>query len=741
MIIQVALPQPLRKTFDYLLPAELAKRAIAPGMRVQVPWGKQQLIGVVIGTSYQTQVAAEKLRAIHAILDSTAIINPSMLQFCLWAADYYHHPIGEVIALALPPVLRRTAGKSARNEEIIWQLTAAGLTFDATTIKRSAKQRQALLLLQQHPTGITIAAIKAAGISDTVLKALQKQTLVEKISREIMADNTQIVPAEAITIDTPNHLIINAEQQQAITAICQHLGQFTPIILDGITGSGKTEVYLRVIEQTLQQSKQALVLVPEIGLTPQTVERFRKRFPNTTIAVFNSSLTANERLRNWLDAQQGKAGIIIGTRSALFTPMPALGLIIVDEAHDASFKQQDGLRYSARDLAMKRGQLEKVPVILGSATHALESVLQVKKQKFMHLPLTQRAGDAIPPTFEIVDIKHQPLTEGLCQRLIATMQQHLADGGQALLFINRRGFAPVLMCHDCGWIAGCQRCDARLTLHYDPYQLHCHHCDTITPAVSICQHCRSKNILALGSGTERIERCLSQLFPQYTIARIDRDTTRTKASMEEKLENILAGKAQILIGTQMLAKGHHFPNVTLVGILNTDQGLCSADFRATERLAQLITQVSGRAGRAARRGHVILQTHYPNHPLLLSLLKQGYQQFADLALQERHMAGLPPFSSMALIRAEAPQREMANGFLQEIRQLSQQLNLSSVTIMGPIPAVMEKRAGKFRAQLLLQAPQRADLQSGLKQLVPVIETIKLRNKVRWHIDVDPLEPF
>lgn len=739
MYIQVALPQPLRRTFDYLVPNELKHLSITPGMRVSVPWGPRELIGVVIQRTQQTDVPIEKLRPFKAILDPQPIINASMMQFCLWAANYYHYPIGETMTLALPPYLRKSAGKKMAKAVDYWRLTAAGQEAEESTFKRSPKQWQALSLLKATPENASSEIFKNANIPAAVLKTLVTKGLVEKetLHEALSLQQNPVSTASA----SENKIILNDEQLYAIDKVCDALNTFSAFVLDGVTGSGKTEVYLRIIEKVLASNKQALVLVPEIGLTPQTVARFQTRFPQTQIAVFHSNLNETARLHNWMAAQQGHARIIIGTRSALFTPLPALGVIIIDEAHDASFKQQEGLRYSARDLAMKRGQLEKAPVLLGSATHTLETLYQVKQQRYQLLRLTQRAGNAVVPTFEVVDIRHQVTQSGLSTKVIQTITENLQQKNQVLIFLNRRGFAPVLICHDCGWVAGCHRCDARMTLHYDPYQLHCHHCDKIQPVDKTCPKCRSQQLLTRGSGTERIEQFLKQQFPHIGVARIDRDTTRKKFAMQTLLDDIHTGTHQLLIGTQMLAKGHHFPNVTLVVILDVDYGFCSSDFRASERLAQLIVQVSGRAGRADKHGHVMLQTHHPDHPLLLTLLQHGYNHFADAALHEREIACLPPYSSFAVIRAEAAQRETVMEFLQQVREAGQRKALKEIMMMGPIPALMERRAGVFRAQLIIQSSQRSILQSTLKELLPMIEALKLKNKVRWHVDVDPWDVF
>lgn len=739
-IAHVAVPQPLRKTFDYLIPSSLNDQAIAPGVRVQVPWGKKEIIGVVVGVSHSSDISSDKLRPILAVLDKEPLICSTLIAFCTWAADYYHHPLGETIALAFPPVMRRQTVKLTTTKNKHWQLTAAGLTLGSDALKRAPKQLEAIQLLRQYPQGCTPDILLEAGVTRNTLTQLQKKDWLTQTTIISLSDSQG---ASSISQQHVNALplVLNEEQAIAVDMICQHLEHYVPIVLDGVTGSGKTEVYLHCIHEVLSRGKQILVLIPEISLTPQTVRRFQSRFTDIHIALFHSGLSDRERLKQWQAAQTGAARIIIGTRSVLFTPLPNLGLIIIDEAHDPSLKQQDNLRYSARDLALKRGQLSQAPVILGSATHTLDTLLQVKKQRFLSVSLSLRAGQAMFPRFQVIDVRRQKMIDGLALAMREEIARHLAAGNQVLLFLNRRGFAATLLCHDCGWTADCKRCDARMTLHRQPYQLHCHHCGAVAPVIKVCKGCRGENILNVGAGTERIEQSLQRFFPAYQTIRVDRDTAHNKAALENLLEQIHDDKPKILIGTQMLAKGHHFPNVTLVGILNVDQGLCSPDFRATEQLAQLIVQVAGRAGRAEKHGVVLLQTHYPDNPLIIQLLRDGYRPFADAALAERALAALPPYTAMAVIRVESPLQKINMVFLEEVRELAANEVLTGIQAIGPMPATMARRAGYFRAVLIFQAEDKTLLQKGLKVLVSKIEKLKLRNKVRWHVDVDPITMF
>ena len=538
-------------------------------------------------------------------------------------------------------------------------------------------------------------------------------------------------------IESPSELTLNAHQRQAVDRIISAQG-FQPFLLDGITGSGKTEVYFQSIAALLQAGKQVLVLVPEIGLTPQTVDRFQQRF-NVPIVLLHSDLAEKRRLTGWWQAVNGQAAIVIGTRSAIFTPLRNPGMIILDEEHDLSFKQQNNLRYSARDLAIRRAQIENIPVVLGSATPALESLFNVKNRKFLYLNLPERAGEAKPPTISLINLRDKRLVGGLSMPLVEKIRQHLTANGQVLLFLNRRGYAAVLMCHHCGWMAKCSRCDARLTLHFQPQRLHCHHCGSVKSYPARCGDCRHPELINVGQGTERIEEVIAEYFPDYPRIRIDRDSTKQRGSIAKLLAQVNQSTAQILIGTQMLAKGHHFPLLTLVVIVDADSGLFSTDFRALERMAQLLVQVAGRAGRTDRAGEVIIQTHHPDHPHLQLLLKSGYQSFAKTVLEERRQALLPPYAYLALLRAESNQRETTQEFLTQAKQALEASDCVGVNILGPAPAPMERCAGRFRGHLLLQSAKRPDLQQALRLWVPSLNHVKIASKVRWSLDVDPQE--
>jgi len=734
LILRVAVPSPLPQTFDYLAPPDCDPAALRPGLRIRVPFGRRRIIGFLLEINPRTERNPDSLRSVDAIIDTEPVLSPELIALLEWARHYYHHPPGEVFATALPVLLRQGEPALLPVPTPCWRITPAGQNALAApaALRRAPVQRLLLDHLLQYPDGIAIESLLGV-VRNTAatLHALHEKTWVEPIA-----------PAGESWLDPPPargpSLILNEAQAAAIAAVAAELERFQVFLLEGVTGSGKTEVYLHLIEAVLARDRQALVLVPEIGLTPQLLARFRERLPEP-LAVLHSGLGDRERLNAWLLARDGIARVVVGTRSAVFAPLQRPGLLIVDEEHDTSFKQQEGFRYHARDLAVIRGQQLGVPVVLGSATPALESCHNVQRRRYRLLRLPERVGGTEPP-IEILDLRRQPLTEGLSQPLLERIQAHLARDEQVLLFLNRRGFAPVLFCHECGWSSQCRHCDARMTFHLRQRRLLCHHCGDNRPADAACPLCGSIDLRALGHGTERLETVLRREFPSTALTRIDRDSTRRRGSLEALLADIQAGGPRLLIGTQMLAKGHHFPAVTLVGIVDADQGLYGVDFRASERMAQLILQVAGRAGRADKPGTVLIQTHHPNHPLLKILVSQGYPAFAAAALTERRAAWLPPFTHQALLRAEAVAAEQATAFLRAGLALAEPL-ADGVELLGPAPAPMERRAGRYRAQLLLQAAQRQDLHRFLDLWVPLLRTQHRDHRVRWSLDVDPIELY
>ncbi|MFA0439425.1 primosomal protein N' [Vibrio sp. 10N.286.49.C2] len=725
-VARVALPVPLDKQFDYIVPAHLFP---VVGGRVSVPFGRQTLVGIVTQFSHQSDFPIDQLKPIKAALDTRPIWSPALYDLIVWCSQYYQHPLGDTLHNALPAALRK--GKPAEFATTVeWQLTESGKNQLVQGFGRAVKQAKAMHYLENGPC--SHQELLDNDISGTLLKALDEKGWVS--SYEKQAPNMQW-PADFT--NTPKDLRLNEEQAIAIASVNSQT-EFACYLLEGVTGSGKTEVYLNMIKPVLEQGRQALVLVPEIGLTPQTINRFRKRF-NVPVEVIHSGLNDTERLNAWLSARDKVAGIVIGTRSALLTPFADLGIIIVDEEHDTSYKQQDSLRYHARDVAVMRANKEKIPIILGSATPALETLQNALSGKYHHLVLSQRAGLAVPTTNKVIDVKGQYLDSGLSAPLIAELRRHLDAGNQVMLFLNRRGFSPALMCHECGWIAECKRCDAYYTYHQASNEIRCHHCGSQHPIIHQCQGCGSHQLVTVGVGTEQLESQLGQLFPEYKTIRIDRDSTRRKGSLEAALDSIKKNEYQILIGTQMLAKGHHFPNVTLVALLDVDGSLYSSDFRASERLAQLFIQVAGRAGRASKPGEVLLQTHHPDHPLLQSLLNKDYRHFADTVLQERKQAQLPPFSFLTLIRSEANNPADVETFLRQVRYSIEAHPLfdNSCLILGPTPAPIAKRAGKARWQLILQVPSRSVMQRIISSAKPVIAQLPLAKKVRWSMDIEP----
>jgi primosomal protein N' (replication factor Y) len=725
--LRVAVPSPLHQHFDYLPPPGTDPALLLPGMRLRLPFGRREVVGVLLETAAESCIPAQRLKTVRRVLDATPVIPADMLELANWAADYYHHPIGEVMQVLLPVALRQ--GRAADPPAAAnWRLNTEGCSADLALLSRAPRQRLLHALLSQHPEGlgIPVLAEQLPGYG-VALRALAKRGWVEQ--------TTPAQPSAAAMVND-GFTSLNPAQRQAADRIVAGSRGYGVFLLDGVTGSGKTEVYMAAIAATVRRGCQALVLLPEINLTPQTLARFRTHFGS--VAAFHSGLSEGERLATWLAAREGRTAVVIGTRSAVWLPLKRLGLLVVDEEHDTSYKQQEGFRYSARDLAVVRAQRHAVPLVLGSATPSLESLHNAALGRYIHLHLPERTGIARHPAIHLMDIRSRPLINGLSDLLLDAIQRHLGGGGQVLLFLNRRGYAPTCLCHDCGAQELCRCCDARMTLH-GHQRLICHHCGSQRPVPKHCAQCGGNSFGLLGQGTERIEETLAELFPEVGIARVDRDSTRRKGSMEKILGDVQNGTRRLLVGTQMLAKGHDFPQVTLVAILDADQGLFSADFRASERMAQLIIQVAGRAGRADRPGEVLIQTHQPDHPLLLQLVRSGYPGFAAAALEERRAAGLPPYAAMALLRAEASTAAAPRDFLEAARHLTlASPAVGGVSVMGPAPAPMERRAGRYRAHLLLQATQRGPLQRLLTTVLPALGGLKQARRVRWSIDVDPV---
>jgi primosomal protein N' (replication factor Y) len=718
-LVAVAVPAPLYNAFDYRVGEEMT---VLPGMRLRVPFGARQVVGVALAAPRVPEQAAgsRKYKSVAQVLDAEPLLPPELLELCRFAADYYQHPLGEALATALPSGLRQGGDSTVKARQGL-RITPAGRSALAGPATRARAQRR---LLDALAAGCALRE-DLPEHSRAVLRKLLEARWAEWFELPV-----ELAPREAAPA-------LTAEQAGALRTL-RHGAKFGVTVLEGATGSGKTELYLQRAGDVLAAGRQVLVLVPEIGLTPQITQRFLRRFGGGAVS-YHSAMPDGERAQAWLAARAGRARIVIGTRSAVFVPMPGLGLVVVDEEHDASFKQQEGLRYSARDLAIVRAQRAGVPVILGSATPSLETQQNARAGRYAHARLTQRVHSVAPPAIRLLDIRSRVLDHGMSAPLLEAVGRHLAAGGQALLFINRRGYAPVLLCHDCGWQAPCAQCDARLTLHRARGRLICHHCGAEQAVPVQCGQCRSRALMPVGQGTERIESGLRDAFPGKRIERFDSDRIRRRGELERLLGDIASGAIHILVGTQLLAKGHDFAGLSLVGILDVDQALYGNDFRALERMGQLITQVAGRAGRVGQQSEVILQTHEPRHPELLRLLEGGYGRLSETLLKHRKTLGLPPFSHLALLRAEAASLAGAMRFLDGARAAL--APSAKVQAFGPVVAPMERLAGRYRAQLLLQSGSRSALQATLAAAVPGLDRLPEARKVRWSVDVDPLDLF
>ncbi|TRX53415.1 primosomal protein N' [Thalassomonas sp. M1454] len=730
--IQVAIPVPMRQSFTYLAPEHLNEQTFSAGDRVLVPFGSRKLIAIVLKVSNECDVADNKLKAIVELLPSESKLSSSQIDFLSLCARYYHHPIGDVISQALPVLLRQIKPVDL-TPEACWfknpDKSEQELELLIAKLAKSAAKQKALYQFISEHGDITWPEIRMAGFIKSQLTALMNKEL---ICQGEVASVAFKCKENSINVEDKHQLSV--EQAVIVSGINQQLNKFSCHLIDGITGSGKTEVYLQIIEEVLKQDKQVLVLVPEIGLTPQTLSRFEKRF-RVPIVLHHSGLNDNERLQTWHRTKKGEAAIVIATRSGVFSPLQAPGLIVIDEEHDGSFKQQEGFRYHARDVAILRARQLNIPVVLGTATPSLETLQNALSGKYQYHQLTKRAGKSNIAGIELIDMAKQQIEFGLSGTLKKAIQDTLERGEQVLIFLNRRGYAPAISCQECNWIAECKRCDKPYTLHQNQGLLVCHHCGSQKRIMPQCGECGSIRIKPLGQGTEQLEQRLVELFPDFSAVRIDRDSTRRKGELAKLLEQVSNKEHQILVGTQMLAKGHHFPDVTLVAVLDVDGALFSYDFRAPEHMAQLLVQVSGRAGRASKPGKVMVQTQYPEHPLLQDLVHNGYQHFARYALMEREQARIPPFGFQALFRAEANSAGLPSSLLRDISEG----DFEQCLISGPIAAAQEKKAGKFRFHLLLQASDRKYLHSAVQVILLRLEKHKLQHKVRWSVDIDPQE--
>lgn len=728
-VVRIALDVPLDHAFDYLAPGATAADV---GARALVPFGRGRRIGIVLEVSDTAEIERSRLKAVHAILRDASALGPDELDFLRFCAAYYQYPLGQALIATYPPLLRQ-AGRVPAGRVAHWGLTDAGRQLDPNTLPGRSAARRTLFAAMQQENGMSPH------------RARTLTTRAGVLLREFHQAGW-IVPAAvplAVPSDRSNRPglqppALNEDQARAVAAVRAGFGAFGVWLLRGITGSGKTEVYLRLIGDVLGRGQQALVLVPEINLTPQLERRFVERFPDTDLVALHSDVPPGERLARWQRARAPGARIVLGTRLSVFVPLSHPGLIVVDEEHDPSFKQQDGLRYSARDLAVLRGKRRGVPVVLGSATPSLESLHNALCERYTLLELRQRAiAAARLPTVRVIDTRGAALADGLSQPLIDAMRARLERREQSLLFINRRGYAPVLMCSHCGWSAHCPRCSARLVLHLARRQLHCHHCGSVAPVVPACPECGHADMKPLGQGTQRVEAALAKHLPGARVLRVDRDSMARRESFEQAIERIRAGEADVLVGTQMLAKGHDFPNLTLVGMLNVDSALYSADFRAPERLFAQLVQVAGRAGRADLAGEVLVQTAFPEHPLIAAVCRQDHEAFARDELEVRRAAGFPPYVHQAVLRVESIDEAAADAFAAAAARAAADIE-RGVVVYDPVRAIPERVAGRSRRQLLVQAELRGALQAFLTTWRTRLLAAADR-RVRFAIDVDPYE--
>lgn len=722
-IVEIALPCPLYQGFDYRFPSILGSPQL--GVRVRVNFGNRTMIGVVIAIKNQSNVPADKLKDVEVLLDTTPALSPDLFELSLWISSYYHAPIGEVFQLSLPLGLRQ--GDPRYAEQKLYAITEEGIIWREDPANQNARVKVAILEHFSMGDGLVEAAILA---KFPTFKNHRKMLLNEGLLTTL-TQYDDALSSPKMPLDNGS-LTLTSTQQRVVDELTAKRSGVA--LLEGVTGSGKTAVYTEIAREMLKQGRQVLMLVPEIGLTPQFVGRIEAAL-KVRVGVIHSQISDSERLNTWRDAELGRVDLLIGTRSALFTPFRDLGLIILDEAHDSSYLQRDGVRYSAHNSAIQRASLLKIPIILGTATPSFESLKNVVEGRYSHHLLTERVQGELP-TWEIIDCNTTAIYDGLTTPLLDEIEATLARQEQVLIFLNRRGFSPVITCLDCGWMAECTDCSAYLNYHRATGLLHCHHCAKRYPYPKVCPKCNGRDFKLLGAGTQKIEKALSDAFPLATVLRFDRDNVGSAASIASHLDQIASHSADIIIGTQMLAKGHDFPNITLVALVNSDGLFFSNDFRAEEKLAQLLMQVSGRAGRGDKRGKVIVQTLFPEHALFHELPKVGYHQFAKSRLEIRKLVDLPPYTFQAFLQAEAKVLTDAQVYLE---QLMAEVPVSEGLHKTPVmPNYMSRRQGYFRVHAILQATSRGELHRVLYRLVRLAEFNK-RHDVRFLVEVDPIE--
>lgn len=717
-IVQVALKIPFADTLDYQLTGKIPNELI--GCRVRVPLGKnKKLVGVITGTKNSSDY--KQLKTVDAVLDEQPLLNKNNLTLITKAAAYYQVSLGEMLMTALPAWFRKDDNPPIPQET--WYKADGDAETAKKELKKAPKQWQVYDYIQQNGPQMPAALSHLSASASALCKQLTEKGLLQQSDRSFI-DNKHI--------EQPD-FILTADQQQVLNHIQNHNHHFNVSLLDGITGSGKTEVYIRSLLPLLERGQQALVLVPEIGLTPQLFRTFSKRIQGR-LAVFHSGLSDGARARVWQQAGNGHVDVVVATRSGIFTPFKKLGMILVDEEHDLSYKQQDGVRYSARDLAVLRGQIEDIPVVLGSATPAFESLRHALNNHYHWLTLRSRTNQKALPKIQLQNLDSRKTHGGLTRQTLDAIEQQLDNGHQVLVFLNRRGWSPKLLCHDCGWIAECDDCDAYLTYHKHNDRLLCHHCRRNYRLPEFCPDCGSQEMDTLGVGTEQVETAIQQLIPDFPVIRFDRDSVATPRQWQQQLDRVRTGNPCVIVGTQMLAKGHDFPTLSLVVVVNVDNSFYSTDFRAEEYLAQLLIQVAGRAGRAETTGQVIIQTHQPKHDFFHTLLQQGYEQLARNGLKQRRDMQFPPFSHMAIIRAQHRFEDKLEAFLLELIDAIGQD--PAVSVMGPLPAPMQKKQKLHRMQLILNANNRRGLHQLLQQLLK--KHNPSQGPVRWFIDIDPV---
>ncbi len=717
-----AIAIPLFRVFDYSIDAN---QPIQPGIRYRLPFGKGGKVGVLVTTSKTTTFNSQKIKPALEALDQIPVLSEHILELARWIADYYLQPQGEVLFQCLPKYLRSAQQQKPVRVKVWFAETQDIEARDAIT-RRSPRQDELLSAIEAS-SGLNAAQLKAINPNwHGVVLALESKKVIrwQWQKPESVEGGLQSAPG------------LNSEQAQVVGSMLEKSTGFSVQLLDGITGSGKTEVYFRLIESQLAQNRQVIYLVPEIGLTSQLVERVKARF-GLRFAISHSGLTDVRRYQAWEQFRQGDIDIMLGTRSSLFSQGERLGLIIIDEEHDSSYKQEDGIRYHARDVAIKRAQMLDIPIVLGSATPSLESLNNAEREHYFLYQLTQRPTAYPPPQIQLIDTRNLKLDTGCSPQLIQKIHQHLKANGQVLLYLNRRGFAPVVMCHECDWQSHCERCDSRLTMHQSVHRLLCHHCGFAQPIPSACPACGHADIKHYGIGTEQLEQRLGQIFTEVPVIRFDRDSISGRDEFAARLQTLNKGEPCVLIGTQMIAKGHDYPAITLSVILDADQALFSASYRASEHLVQTVFQVSGRSGRGRKQGEAFVQTGFPEHPLMLSLTKQPYREIAETILKERQLLGFPPHARVIMFRADALSLELAIAKLDEIREkLAVIASQAGIDCIGPIPALMTRRIGRYRAQLCIISGDFRQLRRSLSEAMPAIENIPSTHSVKWMVDVD-----